>query len=255
MTSAGLQGRRIVVTGATGGIGRAIGRRLASDGAALTVVGRDADALRQVAASLAADACVADLADGVLSAELLDLVADADALVVASGAETPGPEAPADAVERCLAVNLHAPIHLCSALVGSCATSRSRRNVVLVGSLSSFIGLPGSAPYTASKFGLRGYALTLRQDVPREKISVSLVHPGFVRDAGMFANSGMRLRRWIRGCTTEDVADAVVRALRSGRTEILVAPWEQRVLAKVATAIPAISEALLARGSPFVPPA
>lgn len=254
MSGAGLQGRRIVVTGATGGLGNAICRRLAAEGASLTVVGRDADALGQLAATLDADSCVADLADGVLSAELLDLVADADVLVVASGAETPGPEAPDHAVDRCLQVNLGAPVHLSNALIRSRTAKRPTGHVVLIGSLSSFIGLPGSAPYTASKFGLRGFALTLRQEAPWNAISVSLVHPGFVRDAGMFANSGMRLHRWIRSCASDDVAAGVVRALRSARSEVLVAPWEQRVIARVAVAVPTVAEALLARVSPFRAP-
>lgn len=255
MSGAGLRGRRIVVTGATGGLGNAICRRLVAEGVSLAVVGRHADSLRHLAASFEAEPCVADLADPVLSAQLLELVADSDALVVASGAETPGPGAPSGAVDRCLAVNLRAPIHLCNELIRSRTVNRSTGGIVLIGSLSSFVGLRGSAPYTASKFGLRGFALTLRNETYSNGVSVSMVHPGFVRDAGMFARSGMRLHRWIRSCVADDVASGVIEALTLGRSEVLVAPWEQRLVARTAVGVPFVAEALLGRVPPFRGPA
>ena len=55
---------------------------------------------------------------------------------------------------------------------------------------------PGTSVYAATKFGLRGFALVLREDLRAAGVGVSVVLPGFVRDAGMYADAGVRLPPW-----------------------------------------------------------
>ena len=57
-------------------------------------------------------------------------------------------------------------------------------------SLAGKAGAPGSSVYAATKFGLRGFGLALREDLAPKGVGVSVVLPGFIRDAGMFAESG-----------------------------------------------------------------
>ena len=82
----------------------------------------------------------------------------------------------------------------------------------------------GSSLYSATKFGLRGFAAGLRQDVHGRGVEVTVVFPGFVSDAGMFADSGVALPRWVGTRTPDQVAAAVVKGIEEGRAEMDVAP-------------------------------
>jgi short-subunit dehydrogenase len=74
---------------------------------------------------------------------------------------------------------------------------------------------------------LRGKGL--RQDLYGTGVGVSLVDPGFIREAGMFANSGATLPRGFRTCAPQQVARAVIRAIERNRAETIVAPVETRL--------------------------
>ena len=78
--------------------------------------------------------------------------------------------------------------------------------------------------YSATKFGLRGFALSLREDLRSAGVGVSVVLPGFIRDAGMFADTGVKLPLGVGTKAPEDVADAVLRASSTNRAEVDVAP-------------------------------
>ena len=95
-------------------------------------------------------------------------------------------------------------------------------------SLSAVPRRPSSSVYCATKFGLRGFALGLRDDLVPNGVGVTVVFPGFIRDAGMFAESGAKLPPGVGTKTPEDVARAVVRAIESDRAEIDVAPLALR---------------------------
>ena len=70
--------------------------------------------------------------------------------------------------------------------------TRGEGHLVFVASLSGKAASPRASIYNASKFGLRGYAFALRADLAPDGIGVSIVSPGFIRDAGMFASSGAK---------------------------------------------------------------
>ena len=93
-------------------------------------------------------------------------------------------------------MNLRAPIQLTRALLPG-MLERGRGHVVLVSSLSGKVASPRSGIYSATKFGLRGFAAGLREDVEPRGIGVRVVFPGFVSEAGFFADSGVRLPRWV----------------------------------------------------------
>ena len=87
-------------------------------------------------------------------------------------------------------------------------------HLVFVSSLSGKARKPRCSIYNATKFGLRGFALGLRTDLAPQGIGVSLVSPGFMRDAGMFADSGAKPPPGLGTATPDQVAAAVVRAIR-----------------------------------------
>src|SRR5437868_13136035 len=91
-----------------------------------------------------------------------------------------------------LEVNLRAPISLAHSLVPSMSTRQSG-HMVFISSLNGRVATPATSIYAATKFGLRGFALGLRQDLRPHGVGVSVVMPGFVSKAGMFADAGVKL--------------------------------------------------------------
>ncbi|MEP6816705.1 MAG: SDR family NAD(P)-dependent oxidoreductase [Marmoricola sp.] len=243
-----LRGARVLLTGATGGLGHAIAHALHARGASLVLTGRQADVLGPLAAELSATPVVADLSDPAAVGAVVEQSGDVDVLVANAALPSTGMLEDFDEadLDRQLDVNLRAPIVLAHALLPS-MVARGRGQVVMIGSVSGLVASPGSAMYNASKFGLRGFAGGLRQDLHGTGVGVSLVMPGFVRDAGMFAKSGMVLPPGVRTVSPQQVADAVARAIEKDQGEVVVAPAELRLGAKFGQLAPGINAAIQRR--------
>jgi len=110
---------------------------------------------------------------------------------------------------------------------------------VFVSSLSGKAASGGGSVYSATKFGLRGFGLALRQDLHGTGVGVTVVHPSFIDEAGMFAESGVKLPPGAPTRTPRDVADAVIRAIERGPAEIMVAPILLRLGTHLAGIAPA----------------
>jgi uncharacterized protein len=231
VTRVQLQGSTALLTGATGGIGQATALALARKGARVLLSGRRAEMLDAVRARLGegAECLPADLTERHEVAELAERAAAVDVLV--ANAALPGSGKVEDftpeEIDRALDVNLRAPIQLTRALLPG-MLERGRGHVVLVSSLSGKVASARSAIYSATKFGLRGFAAGLREDLAGTGVGVTVVYPGFVAEVGMFAESGARLPRGVGTVTPEQVADAVVRGIEAERPEIDVAPFGLR---------------------------
>jgi short-subunit dehydrogenase len=143
-------------------------------------------------------------------------------------------------LDRALEVNLRAPIALTRALVPT-MVRRGRGHIVYISSLQGKAAAPRSSLYSATKFGLRGFALSLREDLWPYGVGVSVVLPGFIRDAGMFADSGAKLPPGIGTRTPDQVATAVIRAIEHNRAETSVAPLGLRVGSALAGLAPQIA--------------
>ena len=143
-------------------------------------------------------------------------------------------------IDRMLDVNLRAPIMLAHALAPA-MVARGRGHLVFVSSLSGKAASRASSLYSATKFGLRGFALALRQDLAPHGVGVSLVSPGFIRDAGMFADSGVKLPPGAGTKTSGDVAAAVIRVIEADRAELDVAPAALRAGTAFASLAPQLA--------------
>jgi short-subunit dehydrogenase len=235
-----LSGRSVLLTGATGGIGHAIARAFAAEGARLVLTGRRAEVLEPLATEVGGRAIVCDLATEVdrLVAEVGNVeVLVSNAALPASG--TVGSFSP-EQVDRALAVNLRAPIVLARALSAG-MVARGHGHIVFVSSLSGKAASPRGSIYAATKYGLRGFALGLREDLRGSGVGVSTVFPGFIKDAGMFHESGAKLPGWVALKTPEDVAAAVRKAIECNRSEIDVAPLPLRLGTALAGLAPELS--------------
>ncbi len=237
-----LPGSTVLLTGATGGIGHAVARELHGRGARLILTGRRAEVLHGLAAELDAQVLAADLADRAAVDRLLGEAGDVDILV--ANAALPGTglleDFTVEELDRVLDVNLRAPIVMARALAPGMA-ARGGGHLVFVSSLAGKAATAHSAMYNATKFGLRGFALALRADLRAQRVGVSLVCPGFIRDAGMFADSGAKLPPGVGTRTPQDVARAVADAIERNRGEVDVAPLPLRAGTIFASVAPSLA--------------
>jgi short-subunit dehydrogenase len=234
-----LSGAHVLLTGATGGLGHAIARALAERGATLTLTGRRVELLEPLAEELGGRAAAADLADPAAPARLVAEAGQVDVLV--ANAALPGSGAlrsfSEEQIDRALTVNLRAPILLAHALLEG-MVDRGRGHMVFMSSLAGRAAPTGSSIYSATKFGLRGFGLGLREDLAGTGVGVSVILPGFISEAGMFAESGAKLPPYIGTKRPEDVARAVVKAIEQNRAELDVAPLPLRAGAVLASLAP-----------------
>jgi short-subunit dehydrogenase len=237
-----LRGSTVLLTGATGGIGHAIARRLHREGASLTLTGRRTDVLEPLAAELGARATAVDLADRNAVDRLLEDATDVEILVANAALPASGHllDFRVEQIDKALEVNLRAPMVL-SRVLGERMAVRGRGHIVLISSLAGKSSQPQSSVYSATKFGLRGFGQGLRGDLGPRGVGVSVVFPGFIRDAGMFHESGTKLPWGVGTSTPDEVAAAVVRAITQDKGEVDVAPIGMRAGATFACVAPGLS--------------
>ena len=237
-----LAGRTVLLTGATGGLGHAIARRMHRAGARLVLTGRRAELLGALAAETGARSVAVDLTDAAAVERLANDHLDVDVLVANAGLPASGHLVSfgIDEIDRAIAVNLRAPMVL-ARVIGARMAERGSGHLVFMSSLSGKAATPRTSVYCATKFGLRGFASALRQDLRPAGVGVSAVFPGFVRDAGMFAESGGKLPPGVGTSTPEEVADAVARAIERNRGEVDVAPLPLKVGTVIAGVAPELA--------------
>jgi uncharacterized protein len=243
-----LGGATTLLTGATGGLGHAIARALAARGALLVLTGRRVDVLEPLASELGARALAADLSTAAGVDRLLKDAGPIDVLVANAGLPAAGRlrTFSVEEIDRALAVNLRAPVVLARAL-GDGMIERRSGHMVFVSSLSGKAASGGGSVYSATKFGVRGFALALREDLQRYGVGVSVVLPGFIREAGMFHESGTKLPFYAGTKTPDEVARAVVEAIERDRAEVDVAPFGLRAGATFGSVAPELSARLTRR--------
>jgi short-subunit dehydrogenase len=133
----------------------------------------------------------------------------------------------ADGVQRQLDVNLGAPIALAHAVVPS-MIERGDGHLVFISSMSGKVAAGGGSLYSATKFGLRGFATSLHDELRDDHVGVTTVFPGFISDAGMFADANLELPPGVGTRTPDQVAAAVIQGIEKNRNEIDVAPLSLR---------------------------
>jgi short-subunit dehydrogenase len=234
-----LGGRTALVTGASGGLGQAIARTLARRGADVVLTARRVEVLEPLAAEVGGRVVAADLSDRDAVPRLVEEAGPVDVLV--ANAASPGSgrieSFSVEEIDRALDVNLRAPIILARLMCEGMA-ERGGGHIVFISSLSGKAGTVRASIYAATKFGLRGFAMGLREDLRPRGVGVSTVFPGFIRDAGMFAESGAKLPGYVGTKTPQDVADAVVSAIERNRAEVDVAPLGLRIGTTIASLAP-----------------
>lgn len=236
-------GRRLLLTGATSGLGPGLARALHVAGYRLVLSGRRPEALAPLARELVGSETIA--ADLGQPGEVERLARDAgeiDVLVANAGVHSRGTflEVDVAGIDEELDVNLRAPVVLTRLLVEG-MVARRRGHIVLMASMGGQAPAPGQIVYGPTKAGLRAFGFALRNELRGTGVAVSLVSPYFVGEAGMFARTGAHAPGEV---TPRQVNDAVLRAVRQGPAEITVAPAWLRAVRRIPGAFPEVMSVL-----------
>ena len=258
-----LSGAVVLVTGASGGIGRATAELVAWRGATVVCTGRDGAALQETAARCGGAVLIADLRRAEAAAAMVEDVLRShgrlDAVVVNAGVGHAGAvvDMAPDRVAELVDVDVRAPLllarHALAAFRGQAADGNRRtRGLVFVTSIAGLVGVPGESVYSASKAAVETFAVLLREELRDDPsladVRVSTVAPGVV-DTAFFGRRGAPYDRRIpRPIRAERAAAAVVSALETGRPRTVVPRW-LAVPARLSAAAPGVYRALARRMS------
>ncbi len=242
-----------LVTGASSGIGEATALALAGAGASVGLVARRSDRLDELAARIAATgakalAIQADITDDAAAREAVARVVDEfgrlDTLVNNAGVMLLGPIVDADTSEwaRMIDLNVTALLQMTDAALPhllAAAETEPRRvaDVVNISSVAGRVARSGSGVYNASKWAVNAFSESLRQEVTKRHVRISLIEPGAVATE-LFSHNKQAVRETIQQrfgnierLDASDIADAVAYVVTRPRhvaiNEMLVRPTEQ----------------------------
>lgn len=187
MTMFDLSGKKALVTGASGGIGRAIATALHAAGATVGLAGTREAVLAELAASLAerAHVLVADLSTGTGPADLIsraeEVLGGLDILVNNAGitSDNLALRLKDEDWDRVIAVNLTSTFKMCRAAVKGMMKRRYGR-IINITSVVGVTGNPGQTNYAASKAGMIGMTKSLAQEIASRNITANCIAPGFI---------------------------------------------------------------------------
>jgi short-subunit dehydrogenase len=220
--------RRIIwITGASSGIGRALAQLYASRGQTLAISARSADVLHELAASHdnihaypldITDAAAASATAARIEADLgaIDLAVLNAGVWSQMGVE----EFDTAKIRNSMEVNFGGTINCVGAVIGPMMQRRAG-HIAIVASVAGYVGLPQSLAYGPTKAALISFAETLKPDLDRYGVSVSVVNPGFV-DTPMTAVNDFAMPFII---SAEDAARRIAKGLDRGKFEIAF-PWQ-----------------------------
>ena len=253
------QNMKVLLTGATGGIGRELAWLLASRGADLLLTGRDDRQLQQVAAKLesfdgSAEWVAADLATSDGRSRIADAAKSfcggINVLINNAGINFFGryDQQTEQQLEATINLNVMAPMHLAQRLL-PVLSAAPESLIVNIGSILGSIGLPGQASYSASKFALHGFSEALRRELADSPVSVVYVAP---RSTSTGMNSA-ELSRFneefgVASDAPQKVAELILAAMTGKKAERLVG-WPERLFVKINAWLPGLVDRSLRKQS------
>ncbi|KTT04361.1 short-chain dehydrogenase [Pseudomonas oryzihabitans] len=249
---------RILLTGASGGIGLPLVEQLCAGGAQVLAVARDTRALQPLVERFGARLRLLD-ADLTQRADRQAVLAEAsrgqgvNVLLNAAGSNRFAllEALDEDAIDAMLAVNLGAAIQLTRLLL-PLLRRQPRAVIAHIGSTLGSIGYPGYAPYCASKFALRGFTQALRRELADTRVRVLYVAPRATRTA-MNSPAAMALNQALKSSVDEPavVAGAVLRALVEERQELYLG-WPEKLFVRLNGLLPGLVDRALRRQLPVI---
>jgi len=254
-----LHGRRVLITGASSGIGRCLAEQLATAGARVAVAARSANKLDELVRSPVGsdNSMVAIPADVTVEADrqrMLDTVMERfgglDVLVNNAGVGSWGhfAESTEEILRQIMEVNFFAPAELIRLAI-PILTEGNQPAVVNIASMCGRRAMPAWSEYSASKFALCGLTEALRGEMARFDLDVLLVVPGLTRHGmsqHLLRSAGRAKIQFHDGMPPERVARGIVKALHKNRTETVLGR-DARWMLRINRFFPRLVDRLLAR--------
>jgi short-subunit dehydrogenase len=227
-----IEGKHVLLTGGSRGIGPVIAEALAARGAHIALAARSQEGLERVAESLGKFkvrimTAAVDLAQPQerreLVAKVLEKFGAIDILINNAGLETEGAylDLPWERIRETLEVNLVAPMELTHLLLPP-MLARKSGHIVNIASIAGKCGAPYAATYSATKAGMAEWAYGLHWEHVNSGVKFSTIFPGYITEVGMFAKFGVTAPAMQGSCTPAQVADAVVRAIEQDILDVVV---------------------------------
>jgi short-subunit dehydrogenase len=245
-------GTRVLVTGASRGIGAATARAFANRGCVLGLVARQREPLEALAAELPGSGHVvlpADVADAESIAAAVEEFGAVDVLVANAGLThyMPFAELPADRAAQMNSVNWVGTLNTVGAALPG-MLERRRGHIVVMSSGGGVRGFPGAAVYNGTKAAQRGFAEALRHELHGTGVSVTTVYPGEI-ETSLHDHEWERMPAWYhrdRRSPPGPLGEAVVEAVEKDRRELFHPPIV-RLLRVVNGVSPALGDVMLRR--------
>lgn len=242
--------KTILLSGATGGLGRALAMQLAQAGAKLLLTARSQPALAQLAEQLpgqhgyfAADISRATerqaLCDWAIGEGVDGLINNAGCGLLALAGEQTEPE-----LEQLLAVNLQVPIALCNTLLPT-LKMRSEAVIINIGSILGSIGLPGSSLYGATKAGLQRYSEALRRELSDSRIAVFYCAPRAIATP-LNSEASCAMNRQLGNAmdSPDQVAAAIIKRCQTPPRSIYLG-WPEKLFVRINALAPRLVDGAL----------
>ena len=241
--------QRVVITGATGGLGMALASLLDSQNNELVLVGRDEIALRALNESLGSkhQIQVVDLASATAVASVAEQLSQqrVDVLINNAGLNDFGEftDVSPATIEQMFQVNVIAPMKLTQAMLP--ALVRDKATVLNIGSVFGYIGFPFYATYSATKFALRGFSEALYREYKDQGLKVLFVAPRAIATSMNDARTeAMNKALGNTADTPEAVALQIVQALREGQIRTVIG-FPEKLFARINGVLPNIVDKAL----------
>lgn len=256
-----LRNKKVLLTGASGGIGKAVAASLVRQGASLVLVGRDVAALQTLKTSLAESGVLIDVmsldlgSDQVMEQTQAVLAQHPDIDVLINGAGVNQFSAcdalSADQLSKLIDINLKGTLLLTTAMLPA-LKRRPEAAIVNVGSTFGSIGYPGFAAYCASKFGVRGYSEALRRELADTQVSVFYVAPRATKTSmNEKAVNDMNLALGVAMDEPEWVAEQLVQAIENNRLKLFLG-WPEKLFVIINAVFSSVVDKALIKQLPTV---
>lgn len=257
--AANFSGKRILLTGAAGGLGEITARAFAEAGATMILSSRNEARLRELAGELPGgphEVIAADLMQPDAPQRVVAEAGHVDIFIANAG--RPGgwalDETAADEISSVVRVNFEVPIQMTKAVIPQMKERRSGQ-IVLISSLAGKFALPDSTMYSSTKSGLRAFGWALRPELARDNVTVSIVTPGFIGEVGMFARRKRKAPPLAGIVPPKTYTQALLAGVAKGKGEIPIARPQLRVLSQLAVLAPALFDRAFRRAAPQRKPA
>ena len=254
-----LAGARILITGASQGIGKSLAEVAAARGAKVLAIARQTDLLNEVAAAIRAKGGVIEIVQADITSpsdrvKMVDAAQKAfgglDILVNNAGIGATGhfADSAADRMRQIMEVNFFGLTETTRVFLPMLKQG-NKPAIVNISSIAGKRGIPARSDYSASKFAVQGFSEALRAELAKDGVDVLVVCPGLTQtnfSKNMLEQKAKVQLDHMRGMTSEQVAESTLRAIEKGKNETILT-LNGKLMTLVARFLPWVADIVVKR--------